>query len=435
MGKWFKARWAAYLETLDPDAALSDSSPGQIVATVVTGTTVFLACGYVPFLQSLTGMRWAGGPVTLMLLGGALSLVAYSHKCRGPVGAAATLLDSSCYTSAIAFAAMSMRGNAALAMAAVHGVVLLYPARTYALTLLFGVTMALPILVFLITLQPELPVAFISVISTIVMLVSSRATAQRRMAAHRQKQLEEALDAADKVADASIQAALTTTLLQLGHFLHELRNYQTSISSNLEYIGINATLTPATREALAEAQEAQEKEEALVRSTIDELRSRSQPTQLEFKISEVLARVRSESPEARVEVDSLDFDLELLGNPEHLNVVLLNLVRNAEQAGASRVVISAKPEASGHAGQLLVHDDGPGTDPATRDRLFDNFALSTKPGGSGLGLYLVRRYVALLGGTVQASVGPLGGAAFSIRLPGRVVQPVRPSQPSGRKRD
>jgi signal transduction histidine kinase len=275
--------------------------------------------------------------------------------------------------------------------------------------------------VLLVVLRPDLPVAFISVTATIVMLVASSATAHRRASAQRQRQLEAALDAADKVADESIQAALTTTLLQLGHFLHELRNYQTSISSNLEYIGINAQLTAATQEALAEARQAQEQEEALVRTTIDDLRARSRPTQTEFRLTGVLTRTKNEAVGIDVVMERLGFDLELIGNPEHLHVVLLNLVRNAEQAGASRVVISGKPEPSGHAAQLLVHDDGPGMDAAHRENLFDNFALSTKPGGSGLGLYLVRRYVGLLGGQVEPTQGPLGGAAFSIRLPGRVL--------------
>jgi signal transduction histidine kinase len=420
MGKWFKARWQAYLDTSDPDAALSGSTPGQAAFVVLILSAIFLTCQYVPALQSLTGMHRAWGAVALAWLAGASTLLAHKHRCRGSVGSVATLLDSTLYSSAIAFAAMHMKGTAALSMCVFHGVALMLPAQLYAFTMVLAVTMVVPILTLLIVLRPDMPVAFLTVTSTLAMLVFASSTGHRRAAARRQRLLEDALDAANRVADESIQAALTTTLLTLGHFLHELRNYQTSISGNLEYVSINAKLNEATLEALVEARQAQKQEEELVRSTIEDLRARSRPTHERFLLSHVLCRVNSGAIGIATEMDPPDFDLELVRNPEHLGVVLLNLVRNSEQAGASLVRISCRPEPSGHAAQLLFHDDGPGIDPTTREHLFDTFGLSTKPGGTGLGLYLVRRYVEILGGRIEAKAGPLGGAAFSIRLPGSV---------------
>jgi signal transduction histidine kinase len=425
MGKWLKATWKAYLDAHEPDIAMSASAPGQAVVVVTMAVSVYLAFEYVPFLQTLTGMTRAWWPVGLTIAGGACTLVAYKNRCRGVVGSLATIFDQSLYTSGVAFAAMSMRGNSALAMAALHGVVLMYPAQLYALSAIFGVVMSLPVVVLVIVLRPELPVAMIAVISTIVMLVFSSITRNRRAAARREKDLEAAFHAANQVADESVQAALTTTLLTLGHFLHELRNFQTSISSNLEYIGINAALTPGTREALDEAQQAQHKEEELVRATVDDLRARSRPTQTEFGLCSALERAKGHAVGIDVELVQPDFDLAMVGNPEHINVVLLNLIRNSEQAGASRVIISCKAEPSGHAAQLVVHDNGPGIDERKRQTLFDTFAFSTKPGGSGLGLYLVRRYVELLGGHVEAQPGPMGGAAFVVRLPGKVQPATR----------
>lgn len=427
MGKWLRERWKAYLDSYDPEVPISTSTPWQVAIVVSAALSVYLGAQYVPFLQTATGMRLAWVPVGLTIGGGICTLVAHRHRCVGTVGSLANLLDQLLYTSAVAFAAMNMHGAWALAMAALHGVLLIYPAQTYGLTLVFGVTMTLPVLVFLLTLQPDLPVALVTVVSMMVMLVFSSGTRARRFSKQRERELEEALAAANKVADESIQAALTTTLLTLGHFLHELRNFQTSISSNLEYIRINAPLTPATREALDEAQEAQQREEALVRATVEDLRARSRPTQTEFLLSEALSRASNNATGIQVEVPHAEFDLAMVGNPEHLNVVLLNLIRNSEQAGASRIVISSSPEPSGHAAQLIVHDDGPGIDDQKRESLFDTFALSTKPGGSGLGLYLVRRYTELLGGRVEAQPGPLGGAAFCVRLPGHV----RPSNGPG----
>ncbi len=68
-------------------------------------------------------------------------------------------------------------------------------------------------------------------------------------------------------------------------------------------------------------------------------------------------------------------------------------------------------------------DDGAGISPALLPRIFDLFvqgdtSLAHTKGGLGLGLTLVKRLVAMHGGTVMArSGGPGCGSAFEVRLP------------------
>jgi signal transduction histidine kinase len=257
--------------------------------------------------------------------------------------------------------------------------------------------------------------------STVIMLILSLVTRNRRLHARRQNELEEALRAATRVAEESVQTALTSTLLTLGHFLHELSNYQTAISTNLDYIRVKAQLGAEAGRALQDAQAAQAEQEKLLRSTIADLRRRARPVHSSFLLSSVLESPQANPGGARIETAGLDFAFEITGNPEHLRVVLLNLVRNAEQAGARTVRMEVHLDASGQSAQLIVHNDGKPIPEDQQVRLFDSFAISTKPGGSGLGLYLVRRYVELLGGRVDVRNGPLGGAAFVMHLPGKVV--------------
>jgi signal transduction histidine kinase len=66
-----------------------------------------------------------------------------------------------------------------------------------------------------------------------------------------------------------------------------------------------------------------------------------------------------------------------------LETVLHNLVVNALEAGASTVEIFGRPS-----GTVCVRDDGPGVSPRNTERIFGVF--STKFGGAGLGLALVR---------------------------------------------
>jgi two-component system sensor kinase FixL len=101
--------------------------------------------------------------------------------------------------------------------------------------------------------------------------------------------------------------------------------------------------------------------------------------------------------------------------------VVLNLLHNAmdavEQAdtGSRRIVIACKT-ANGHALRLSVHDSGPGIEPGTEELVFDPF-YTTKRGGMGMGLSIVRSIVEAHGGTVRASNGTGRGAVFEVTLP------------------
>jgi signal transduction histidine kinase len=100
---------------------------------------------------------------------------------------------------------------------------------------------------------------------------------------------------------------------------------------------------------------------------------------------------------------------------------LRNLLRNARQAGATRARIELSIESSARSVLLRVRDDGPGLAPEQLGKLFQPFTSSSKPGSTGLGLYLCRRYVELMHGEIRVESTPGQGACFTVRLPGRVV--------------
>lgn len=116
--------------------------------------------------------------------------------------------------------------------------------------------------------------------------------------------------------------------------------------------------------------------------------------------------------------------LGLRADPVGLGTVLRNLIGNAIESASSagsRVEVTARR--LGGAVELEVLDDGVGFDPAEGSRLFEKFyrpgsELRRDKKGSGLGLYLVRGFVALEGGKVEArSDGPGRGAAFRVTWP------------------
>jgi two-component system nitrogen regulation sensor histidine kinase NtrY len=110
-----------------------------------------------------------------------------------------------------------------------------------------------------------------------------------------------------------------------------------------------------------------------------------------------------------------------------LRRVIVNLVRNAVEAiregrpkspadGApGRVVVRAQRDAETAA--IIVEDDGPGVDEASRERIFDPY-FTSKRQGTGLGLAIVKKIVVEHNGSIVAGRSArLGGAEFVLVLP------------------
>jgi two-component system NtrC family sensor kinase len=107
------------------------------------------------------------------------------------------------------------------------------------------------------------------------------------------------------------------------------------------------------------------------------------------------------------------------GNPQALNQVFLNLVKNgieAVQEGAGNVWVRVS---SGSQKAIVeVSDDGPGISDDDMSRVFDPFFTTKVAGkGTGLGLSISKRVVGEHGGDVVVSRSESGGALFKVALP------------------
>jgi signal transduction histidine kinase len=102
-----------------------------------------------------------------------------------------------------------------------------------------------------------------------------------------------------------------------------------------------------------------------------------------------------------------------------LRQALRNLMRNAGEALSGRGGrISVQTRRGGRDGiELRVADDGPGIPEDVRARLFDAF-VTTKEGGTGLGLALTLQIIREHGGTIRVDSPPGSGATFIVDLPG-----------------
>jgi signal transduction histidine kinase len=114
----------------------------------------------------------------------------------------------------------------------------------------------------------------------------------------------------------------------------------------------------------------------------------------------------------RCEVSSLP---PIAGDAHRLRQVFANLLANAAQAQQPGEV-EVRAEALDGFARVRIHDGGPGIPAAVRERLFDPF-LTTKPGGTGLGLAVARMLVERHGGTLGLVDDGRPGATFEVRLP------------------
>jgi PAS domain S-box-containing protein len=134
---------------------------------------------------------------------------------------------------------------------------------------------------------------------------------------------------------------------------------------------------------------------------------------------------------------TVQLDLELAHTPKvaadpgPLEQVLMNLVANARDAGASRVAIRTTTAridrgyesrrlglGAGDYVALVVSDTGSGMDEETQARVFDPFfTTKRRDGGTGLGLSLAHSVIRQCGGAIEVSSALGSGTTFRILLP------------------
>lgn len=218
---------------------------------------------------------------------------------------------------------------------------------------------------------------------------------------------------------------------------HELRTPLNIIIGyhSLLLDGTFGALATEQRDAVARADRNARALLELISATLDmsRLESGQLPLDLrEFELGDLLGDVDAETrelqlqraPAVEVRWHPLPALRPLYSDPAKLKVVLKNLLGNAAKFTEQGIIaISAAPAGDGV--EIAVRDTGAGIPRELLPVIFEPFrqAGGHHHGGVGLGLYIVQRLMAELGGSVDVDSTPGEGSTFRIWLPLRRPRP------------
>lgn len=118
--------------------------------------------------------------------------------------------------------------------------------------------------------------------------------------------------------------------------------------------------------------------------------------------------------EVRVDIDGSA--PPVVGDPELLKIVFLNLLVNGAHAMQGKGAIRVRLAASGHMCDIAFQDAGPGIPQEIRDKIFTPF-FTTKSRGTGLGLPTAKRLIEAHRGQILIDCPPQGGTTVTVQLP------------------
>lgn len=206
---------------------------------------------------------------------------------------------------------------------------------------------------------------------------------------------------------------------------HELRTPLTSLRTNIDLLlraeATGRDLPAAARHNLLVSVKAQMQE---LSSLVGDLLELARPDEAEPVLETValhdvvdraVERARLRGPGLTVQADTEPWYVQ--GDPASLERAVVNLLDNAVKFSPPAGTVTVRLAG----GELTVRDHGPGIPAADLPHVFERFWRSPSARslpGSGLGLSIVARVVAEMGGTVDLGPAEGGGALARLRLPG-----------------
>jgi signal transduction histidine kinase len=401
-------------------ARLLDScNPKSLAAALVVAFVLAVVPAYIPLLYRVGGFRAPWVVFGLFCCAVCFSYLFYRTKGQGRWAPVFTLTDTFLSQLALSIAVVSTDGLVSFAYAGLQGYLIsgVY-ARCYSLSVLFAAILGAATVGAVAMLDGLTTKLFVVSCAYVLGLwIISFADRERRMASQNVR-LRNALTLTDTIATRSMDLALTNTTLNVASLLHELRNHLSVIGVNLAFLS-ECTMPTEETDAVRDARQGFERARMQLENCLDKMR-RARMARPPFEAVPVIKDTVSACQEsARIEeVADVARPMLVAGDADDLRCVLDNLLRNALQAGATLIRVRCLAPEGDSTLLIEVEDDGKGVEEELIDTLWEPFVTSRpNDSGTGLGLYIVRRRVELMGGALEADSSPNGGLVVRLCFP------------------
>jgi len=207
---------------------------------------------------------------------------------------------------------------------------------------------------------------------------------------------------------------------------HELNTPLAVLHGSIEKL-IETTKDPHTLERLARMQRVTQRLRTISESLVDFAKVRKQhaePVAVRGLVDEAWSLVAIDPRVLGLSFTNLvDPEERVMGNPDRLMQVFVNVLRNAvnavESPGGTVDVRARRVKRAGEPGvAVAVEDNGPGIPPDVLPDIFDAFVTTRLDArGTGLGLTVAEGIVTQHGGAITAANRRNGGACLEVWLP------------------
>lgn len=209
---------------------------------------------------------------------------------------------------------------------------------------------------------------------------------------------------------------------------HEMRTPLNSVTGYAEVLARRSDLDPAAVEHLGHIQRSGDALLLLVEDVLEISRGDDALLLATLSLTDVIAaaaapsRLAAEGKGLALVVDIRPDALPMMvGDRRRLRQALHHLISNAVKF-TQRGTVTVRADRIDGEVLIAVTDSGCGLDMAQAERLFGAFvqgddSISRAHIGAGIGLTLVKRHAALMGGSVVVDSRPGDGATFTLRLP------------------
>ncbi len=214
----------------------------------------------------------------------------------------------------------------------------------------------------------------------------------------------------------------------LGMISHELRTPLTTIYGNAHILARNGAshLSEEDRAiAIADIETESQRLQQIIENLLVLARfDKADAVELERidvaeKVAEVIKAFNRRRPNREIDLQMGSNLPQIDAKPIYLELVLKNLLSNADKYSPSATAIEVQVEASAGRVRFSVYDRGRGISTDDVERVFQPFERGSGTSyveGLGIGLAVCRRVVEALGGRIWAAPRPDGGSEFSFTL-------------------